>query len=125
MLAARVATPVMRQAQLWTDFQQTGISVQRLGDILNTRGEVATQRSALPPIAGAIAFEGVHFRYRPQAPEVLCGIDLAIAPGEVIGIVGRSGSGKSGRRFVPAATREAPSTARDEQGCVRISKKKQ
>jgi ABC-type bacteriocin/lantibiotic exporter with double-glycine peptidase domain len=37
MLAGRVATPVMRLAQLWTDFQQTGISVQRLGDILNAR----------------------------------------------------------------------------------------
>jgi subfamily B ATP-binding cassette protein HlyB/CyaB len=40
MLAGRVANPVMRLAQLWTDFQQTGISVQRLGDILNTRTEL-------------------------------------------------------------------------------------
>jgi len=95
LLAGRVAAPVMRLAQLWTDFQQTGISVQRLGDILNARGEVAAQRSALPPIAGRIELEGVAFRYRPQTPEVLCGVDLAIAPGEVIGIVGRSGSGKS------------------------------
>lgn len=37
MLAGRVATLVMRLAQLWTDFQQTGISVQRLGDSLNAR----------------------------------------------------------------------------------------
>jgi subfamily B ATP-binding cassette protein HlyB/CyaB len=102
MLAGRVATPVMRLAQLWTDFQQTGISVQRLGDILNTRSELGKSAgqgglagSTLPPLAGRIEFDQVVFRYRPDAPEVLRGIDLAIEPGEVIGIVGRSGSGKS------------------------------
>ncbi len=41
MFAQRVAQPIMRMAQLWTDFQQTGISMARLGDILNTRTEVA------------------------------------------------------------------------------------
>lgn len=96
MLAGRVATPVMRLAQLWTDFQQTGISVQRLGDILNARTEVANaNRSTLPPIAGRIELDQVVFRYRPDGPEVLRGISLVVQPGEVIGIVGRSGSGKS------------------------------
>jgi len=105
MLAGRVATPVMRLAQLWTDFQQTGISVQRLGDILNTRTELGKSAgqggqgsrggTTLPPLAGRIEFAEVAFRYRPDGPEVLRGIDLAIEPGEVIGIVGRSGSGKS------------------------------
>ena len=96
MLAGRVATPVMRLAQLWTDFQQTGISVQRLGDILNARTEISqANRSTLPPIAGRIEFDQVVFRYRPDAPEVLRGISLVVQPGEVIGIVGRSGSGKS------------------------------
>ena len=99
MLAGRVATPVMRLAQLWTDFQQTGISVQRLGDILNARTEVAKTaqgtRSTLPPIVGRIEFDQVVFRYRPDGPEILRGISVSIQPGEVIGIVGRSGSGKS------------------------------
>jgi subfamily B ATP-binding cassette protein HlyB/CyaB len=71
MLAARVAQPIMRLAQLWTDFQQTGISVQRLADILNAPTEVAGARSSLPPIAGRITFDNVHFRYRPDTPEVL------------------------------------------------------
>ncbi len=96
MLAGRVATPVMRLAQLWTDFQQTGISVQRLGDILNSRGEVApVHRAPLPPLLGEIVLDQVLFRYRPESPEILRGVDLRIAAGEVIGIVGRSGSGKS------------------------------
>jgi subfamily B ATP-binding cassette protein HlyB/CyaB len=95
MLAGQVAQPVMRLGQLWTDFQQTGISVQRLGDILNTRTEMAGNKSALPPLAGRITLDDVVFRYRPDGPEVLKGIQLDIAQGEVIGIVGRSGSGKS------------------------------
>ncbi len=95
MLAGQVAQPVMRLANLWTDFQQTGISVQRLGDILNSRTEVAGQKGALPPLAGRVALDGVVFRYRPDGPAVLDGLSLDIAPGEVIGIVGRSGSGKS------------------------------
>ncbi|MEK7323494.1 MAG: type I secretion system permease/ATPase [Pseudomonadota bacterium] len=95
MLASQVAQPVMRLAQLWTDFQQTGISMQRLGDILNTRTEVAGNKSALPPLEGRIMLKEVMFRYRPDGPEVLKDITLDIAPGEVIGLVGRSGSGKS------------------------------
>ncbi len=96
MLAGRVAQPVMRLSQLWTDFQQTGISVQRLGDILNSRTEAAgVHRSTLPPLDGRIEFDQVAFRYRPEGPEVLRGVSLVVEPGEVLGIVGRSGSGKS------------------------------
>ncbi len=96
MFAQRVAQPTMRMAQLWTDFQQTGISMARLGDILNTRTEVAPASAAqLPPLQGRITLDNVAFRYRPEATPVLHHISLDIRPGEVIGIVGRSGSGKS------------------------------
>ena len=96
MIAQRVSQPIMRMAQLWTDFQQTGISVARLGDILNTRTEVPPSSTAqLPPVKGRITLDQVTFRYRPEAAPVLNGINLDIKAGEVIGIVGRSGSGKS------------------------------
>lgn len=96
MLAGRVAQPIMRLAQLWTDFQQVGISMQRLGDILNTRTELpSANRSSLPRLDGRIEFEQVGFRYRPDGQEILKNLSLSIYAGEVIGIVGRSGSGKS------------------------------
>lgn len=95
MLAGQVATPILRLAQLWNDFQQVGISVSRLGDILNTRTEIVGQKTRIPRIAGAIEFDQVAFRYRPDTPDVIRGVQLAIKPGEIIGIVGRSGSGKS------------------------------
>jgi len=96
MLAGRVAQPIMRLAQLWTNFQQTGVSVQRLGDILNTRTELSqATRSALPALKGRVEFDQVHFRYRPDGSEVLRSVSLIIGAGEVIGVVGRSGSGKS------------------------------
>ncbi len=97
MLAARVSGPVLRLVQLWQDFQQAGISVQRLGDILNVKPEpqYTPNRSRLPDLQGCVSFEHVTFRYRPDGPEILKAIDLEIFPGEVVGIVGRSGSGKS------------------------------
>ena len=96
MFAQRVAQPIMRMAQLWTDFQQTGVSMARLGDILNTRTEVPpTHAAQLPPLRGRIQFDSVTFRYRPEAPPVLHTLSVDVSPGEVLGIVGRSGSGKS------------------------------
>jgi subfamily B ATP-binding cassette protein HlyB/CyaB len=96
MLAGQVAQPVLRLSQLWQDFQQVQISVERLGDILNTGTEPAINAGlSLPPPKGAISFKNVTFRYRPGTNPVLRDITLDIQAGEVIGIVGASGSGKS------------------------------
>ncbi len=114
MMSQRVSGPVLRLAQLWQDFQQVGISMRRLGDILDTRTELPPRRQALAPMQGSIQFDDVHFRYRPDGRPVLSGVSLGIRAGQVIGIVGRSGSGKSTlaklllRMYVPA------------QGAVRV-----
>lgn len=97
MLASRVSQPVLRLSQLWQDFQQARISLERLGDILNSPAEPMynPNRTTLPRVKGDISFDGVTFRYRSDGPEVLRHIDLEIPAGQVIGIVGPSGSGKS------------------------------
>jgi subfamily B ATP-binding cassette protein HlyB/CyaB len=97
MLAGRVAQPVLRLAQIWQDFHQARISIDRLGDILNAPTEPAFTpgRTALPDIRGTISFEHVHFRYKVDGPQVLHDITVTVLAGQVIGIVGSSGSGKS------------------------------
>ncbi|MDP3332492.1 MAG: type I secretion system permease/ATPase [Methylococcaceae bacterium] len=95
MLSSQVSAPILRLAQLWNDFQQVGISMSRLGDILNARTEMAGQKTRIPKIDGAIEFDQVSFRYRTDTPDVIRDVSLKVIPGEVIGIVGRSGSGKS------------------------------
>ncbi|MFZ1249086.1 MAG: type I secretion system permease/ATPase [Candidatus Saccharimonadales bacterium] len=97
MLSGRVSGPVLRLVQMWQEFQQTGISIKRLGDIFNTRPEptIDASKTRLPMIEGRISFEKVRFRYRPDAAEVIRDVSFDIAPGTVLGIVGRSGSGKS------------------------------
>ncbi|MES2207956.1 MAG: type I secretion system permease/ATPase [Pseudomonadota bacterium] len=95
MLSTQVSAPILRIAQLLTEFQQISISMERLGDILNTRTELSDNRPNLPKIVGKIHFNDVTFRYKPDLPPVLSGLNIAINAGETIGIVGRSGSGKS------------------------------
>lgn len=97
MLAAQVTGPLLRIVNLWQEFQQVGVSVQRLGDVLNARPESSHNPTRTVPsrIIGDVRFDGVVFRYRPNGPEVLRGISFHVRSGEVVGVVGRSGSGKS------------------------------
>ncbi len=77
------------------EFQQLGSYVERVEEVLNRGPE---QPGALPPapkLAGALALRGVRFRYADQGPWAVDGVDLEIAPGTQVAIVGPSGSGKS------------------------------
>lgn len=112
MFAQRVSGPVIRMAQLWQEFQQVRIAIERLGDVLNQPIEPGTgSRVALPAIKGDIAFQSVRFRYGLEGPWTVDDINLDISAGSTLGIVGSSGSGKSTltkllqRMYVPAAGR--------------------
>lgn len=97
MLSGRVISPILRVVRLWQDFQQIGISVERLGDIMNAKPEpiMTPGKTALPPLTGAIRMESVRFRYQTDGPEILRNFSIDIASGTTVGVVGRSGSGKS------------------------------
>ena len=97
MLSGRVSQPVMRLVQMWQDFQQTSLSIKRLGDIFHAKPEPALQKSQtrLPDIIGNIIFDKVSFRYRPDGSQVIKNMSFRIPANRVIGVVGRSGSGKS------------------------------
>ena len=97
MLSGRVSGPVLRLVQLWQEYQQASLSVKRIGDIFNTAPEpiLNANQTAMPKINGKIIFDKVHFRYNPQGGEVIKGMSFEIEPGTIVGVVGRSGSGKS------------------------------
>ena len=97
MLAGYVSGPIMRIAQIYQDFHQVRISIARLGDILNTPAEQdrTSAEANLPKLQGHIDIQNVQFRYRPNLPLVLHDLSLTIGIGQVVGIVGQSGSGKS------------------------------
>jgi len=97
MLSGRVSGPVLRLVQLWQEYQQASLSVKRIGDIFNTAPEpvLNTNLTSLPKLEGKIVFDKVHFRYNPQGGEVIKGMSFEIESGTVVGVVGRSGSGKS------------------------------
>ncbi|MCW6511424.1 type I secretion system permease/ATPase [Hyphomicrobiales bacterium BP6-180914] len=96
MIFGQVTGPILRISQLWQDFQQVQISVDRLGDIMNSFPESTPMAQAhLPPAKGQVHIRGMTFRYDSGGREILKDINLQIPAGQVIGIVGPSGSGKS------------------------------
>lgn len=96
MFASQLTNPVLRLVNLWNDFQQALLGVERLGDILNTPVEIqSAQAITLAEVKGAVRFENIGFRYGVDTPKVLEGLTFSLPPGVSLGIVGRSGSGKS------------------------------
>ena len=97
MLAGQVIAPILRLVNMWQQFQQASVSIDRLGDIMNEKVEPAfnPNRTTLPALQGEVVLDQVTFRYREEGAPVLRQISMNISPGMRVGIVGRSGSGKS------------------------------
>jgi len=96
MFAMRLSQPMLRLVGLWQQFQQAGIAVQRLGDVMNAPAEpysVHPARTATEP--GAIEIAGLGFRYSETTPFLYRHLNLAIPAGAAVGIIGPSGCGKS------------------------------
>lgn len=97
MMAGQLIAPIMRLVNMWQYFQQTRVSMERLGDIMNEETEPAynPSRTTLPSLKGEITLDKVTFRYTREGKNVLDKMSVGIPAGLKVGIVGRSGSGKS------------------------------
>lgn len=111
MLAGKVSGPLLRIVQIWQEFQQTSVSIERIGDIFNTPTEEVREenKTRLGQINGEITFENVTFRYDLNRAPAINQMSFTIPASTTVGIVGRSGSGKSTltrliqRLYVPEA----------------------
>jgi ATP-binding cassette subfamily B protein len=96
MLAGRVSGPLVQLVSLVNEFQQTGLSIKMLGEIMNRRPESLGLRNGLcPAFQGGISLEGVSFTYPGASSPALDRVTVTIPPGSLVGVVGRSGSGKT------------------------------
>ncbi|WP_026733353.1 peptidase domain-containing ABC transporter [Fischerella sp. PCC 9605] len=97
ILAGYVTSPLLRLVQLWQNFQETALSLQRLSDILDTPTETETdaQNILMPAIVGSVQYKNVSFSFQQNGALQLCNINVDIPAGSFVGIVGQSGSGKS------------------------------
>ena len=98
IISGYVTQPLLRLSSIWQNIQELKVSFERLADVIDTpqeSNEVDKAKVPLPPIEGAVNFENLTFRFRPDAAPVLKDVNLQIKAGTFVGIVGQSGSGKS------------------------------
>jgi ATP-binding cassette, subfamily B, bacterial HlyB/CyaB len=96
MLSGRVAQPLVGLARLVEDYEEVGAAIGEAGAVLNRPLEIDAASGGLRPhFAGAISFQDVSFTYTGTKIPALAGVNFTVPAGTMLGIVGRSGSGKS------------------------------
>ena len=94
MLSGRVIGPLVKLVGLIHEYQDTMLSIKMLGTVVNTSEETNNGKIRMA-LRGQIIFENVSFRYRPDLPWAIRNFSLEIPRGGSLGIVGRSGAGKT------------------------------
>lgn len=98
IIAGYVTQPLLRLTQLWQNFQETALSLERLADIVDhPQEQEEEQRSQIPmpDVKGHVRYENVSFRFGASGPLQLSNINAEFPVGQFVGLVGLSGSGKS------------------------------
>ncbi|QCS48016.1 type I secretion system permease/ATPase (plasmid) [Picosynechococcus sp. PCC 11901] len=97
IIAGYVTSPILRLTQLWQNFQDTSISLERLADIVDhpQEGEADRENMPMPQIKGAVTYENISFRFKKHGPLNLNNVNLHFPAGTFVAIVGQSGAGKS------------------------------
>jgi HlyB family type I secretion system ABC transporter len=98
IIAGYTTQPLLRLVQLWQNFQETALSLERLSDILDTPQEVDADNInniTMPPIEGHVKIENLTFSFPGSPGNQLNNINAEFQAGQFVGIVGLSGSGKS------------------------------
>jgi ATP-binding cassette, subfamily B, bacterial HlyB/CyaB len=96
MISGRVSSPLVQIVGLINEYQEVAMSVKLLGDIMNRPPERTRGAGGLrPQLKGEIRFEDVSFRYPNATTSALDRARFTIPAGSVVGVVGRSGSGKT------------------------------
>lgn len=98
IIAGYTTGPLLRLVQLWQNFQETALSLERLSDILDYPQEVTEEDRDLIPMPlmdGAVKFDDLSFRFKDSGPMQLQQVSLEVPAKTFVGIVGQSGSGKS------------------------------
>ena len=94
MLNSHVSQPLAKMVQLWGQYIQARVAIEKLGDVLNLPTESHSNLDRFC-IKGSVSFNNIVFHYQPNIPATIRDLSLEISAGESIGIVGTSGSGKS------------------------------